>query len=153
MLLWRYLWKWPQSEDCGHLEVIDKIDGQGRNRTADTRIFSPCNSIISNTTHQITQTINRSILNDCNYPLATQSRLLLSIETGTQNGTSNLGEYPMPRPRTGSINWNKKRKYWEARLDWTDEIGKEHCRKRRVESKTEGNQLVKQWIRELEEQG
>jgi integrase len=51
------------------------------------------------------------------------------------------------------VKWNKKRKYWEARLDWTDDKGKEHCRKRRVESKTEGNQTVKQWIRELEEQG
>lgn len=59
----------------------------------------------------------------------------------------------MPRPRTGSVRWNKARKYWEARLDWTDENGKEHCRKRRVESKTEGNQVVKQWIHDLRQQG
>lgn len=59
----------------------------------------------------------------------------------------------MPRPRTGSVKWNKKRKYWEARLDWTDDNGSEHCRKRQVDSKTEGNHAVKQWIKELEEQG
>ena len=59
----------------------------------------------------------------------------------------------MPRPRTGSVKWNKKREYWQARIDWVDENGKDHCRKRRVESKTEGSQIVKQWIRELEDQG
>jgi integrase len=59
----------------------------------------------------------------------------------------------MPRPRTGSVKWNKQRKYWQARLDWVDENGKDQCRKRRVASKTEGGQIVKQWIRELEDQG
>jgi integrase len=59
----------------------------------------------------------------------------------------------MPRPRQGSITWNKKRKCWTARLDWTDDDGEKHCRKRQVESKTAGNILVKKWIRDLEEQG
>ncbi len=39
--LWRYLWQWPMFESIGHSHVIDSIGGQGRNRTADTRIFSP----------------------------------------------------------------------------------------------------------------
>jgi hypothetical protein len=38
--------------------------------------------------------------------------------------------------------------YWEARFDWMDENSKEHCRKGPVESKTEGDHLAKQWIRE-----
>ncbi len=59
----------------------------------------------------------------------------------------------MPRERTGGVNWNRKREYWEARLDWTDENGKKHCRKRRVENKTEGKQLVSQWKREIEDKG
>jgi integrase len=59
----------------------------------------------------------------------------------------------MPRPRTGSVNWNKNRKCWEARLDWTDANGKGHCRKRQVENKSAGNTLVKKWIRDLDEQG
>src|SRR5919106_4761340 len=59
----------------------------------------------------------------------------------------------MPRPRTGSVTWNKKRKYWEARLDWTDDDGRAKCRKRQVENKSAGNILVKKWILDLEEQG
>jgi integrase len=59
----------------------------------------------------------------------------------------------MARPRTGSVTYNKRRKYWEARLDWADENGKGHCRKRKVENKSEGNRVVKQWIRELDEYG
>jgi integrase len=59
----------------------------------------------------------------------------------------------MPRPREGSVTWNKKRKAWVARLDWQDADGKKHCRKRQVEGKSAGNTLVKKWIRDLEEQG
>ncbi|HEU0178687.1 MAG TPA: tyrosine-type recombinase/integrase [Blastocatellia bacterium] len=59
----------------------------------------------------------------------------------------------MPRPREGSVIWNKKRKAWVARLDWTDDDGREKCRKRQVENKSAGNILVKKWIRDLEEQG
>jgi integrase len=59
----------------------------------------------------------------------------------------------MPRPRQGSVTWNKKRKAWIARLDWQDADGHRKCRKRQVESKSEGNTLVRKWIRELEEQG
>jgi integrase len=59
----------------------------------------------------------------------------------------------MPRPREGSVTWNKKRKAWIARLDWQDADGKKHCRKRQVEGKSAGNTLVKKWIRDLEEQG
>src|SRR5262245_6128875 len=59
----------------------------------------------------------------------------------------------MPRPRTGSVNWNKKRKCWEARLDWQDTNGRQRCRKRQVENKSAGRDLVKKWLRDLEEQG
>src|SRR5262245_47759124 len=59
----------------------------------------------------------------------------------------------MARPREGSVNWNKKRKSWVARLDWVDEEGKRQCRKRQVENKSAGLQLVKTWIRDIEERG
>jgi integrase len=59
----------------------------------------------------------------------------------------------MPRPREGSVKWNKKRKSWQARLEWTDDGGRTRCRRRQVENKTAGNSLIKQWLRELEEQG
>src|SRR5215831_12063636 len=39
--LWRYLWQLPTTVCIGHSQVIDSFGGQGRNRTADTRIFSP----------------------------------------------------------------------------------------------------------------
>ncbi len=39
--LWPYLWQWPTFELVGQLEVVDSVGGQGRNRTVDTRIFSP----------------------------------------------------------------------------------------------------------------
>ncbi len=60
----------------------------------------------------------------------------------------------MPRQRTGSVNWNSSRKYWEARLDWVDEAtGKDQCRKKKVASKTEGRLTVKKWIGELHNHG
>jgi integrase len=59
----------------------------------------------------------------------------------------------MPRPREGSVNWNKKRKAWVARLDWQDADGRKRCRKRQVENKSAGQHLVKKWIREIEQQG
>jgi integrase len=59
----------------------------------------------------------------------------------------------MARPREGCVTWNKKRGAWIARLDWTDDAGHKQSRKRQVENKSAGNVLVKQWIRELEEQG
>src|SRR5215813_3953 len=39
--LWHHLWQWPTTVRVGHSQVIDSFGGQGRNRTADTRIFSP----------------------------------------------------------------------------------------------------------------
>jgi hypothetical protein len=39
--LWHHLWQWPTTVRVGHSQVLDSVDGQGRNRTADTRIFSP----------------------------------------------------------------------------------------------------------------
>lgn len=57
----------------------------------------------------------------------------------------------MPKPRTGSVYRDKKRKAWIARLDWQDPSGRRQCRKRQVGSKSDGNALVKQWIRDLEE--
>lgn len=60
----------------------------------------------------------------------------------------------MPRQRTGSVNWNKARKYWEARLDWVDELtGKSKCRKQKVVNKTEGRLVVKKWIAEMHDHG
>jgi integrase len=53
----------------------------------------------------------------------------------------------------GSVTWNKKRKAWIARLDWPDSTGRRKCRKRQVDSKSEGQRLVRSWIRDLEEQG
>ncbi len=43
--LWRCLWQWPILSAIGHSQVLDSIDGQGRNRTNDTRIFSPWNYV------------------------------------------------------------------------------------------------------------
>src|SRR5215831_10157412 len=59
----------------------------------------------------------------------------------------------MPKQRQGSVTWNKKRKCWQARLDWSDPDGRRRCRKRQVENKSAGNSLVKAWIRDLEESG
>ena len=59
----------------------------------------------------------------------------------------------MPRPREGSVTWNKKRKAWIARLDWQDADGRKHCRKRQVANKSAGNAIVKEWMRDLEDQG
>src|SRR5262245_6947359 len=59
----------------------------------------------------------------------------------------------MPKQRQGSVTWSKKRKAWIARLDWQDASGQRHCRKRQVENKSAGNALVKEWIRDLEENG
>jgi len=59
----------------------------------------------------------------------------------------------MPKQRQGSVRWNKRRKAWVARLDWQDPDRQRHCRKRQVENKSAGNSLVKEWIRDLEENG
>jgi integrase len=59
----------------------------------------------------------------------------------------------MGRQRTGCVNWSRSRKAWVARLDWVDEGGRKQCRKRQVTNKSEGQRLVKDWLRELEEQG
>src|SRR5215510_13788234 len=39
--LWRYLWQRPITVRIGLSQLFDSVGGQGRNRTADTRIFSP----------------------------------------------------------------------------------------------------------------
>jgi len=39
--LWHHLWQWPTTVRVGHSQVDDSVGGQGRNRTADIRIFSP----------------------------------------------------------------------------------------------------------------
>lgn len=60
----------------------------------------------------------------------------------------------MPKPRTGSVKYSKKRKAWVARLDWADEeTGKRMCRKQQVVNKTEGGILVNKWIDDLEKNG
>lgn len=59
----------------------------------------------------------------------------------------------MGQPRTGSVLFNVKRDTWVARLDWVDETGKRHCRKKDVENKSTGQRIVKRWIRDLEDYG
>jgi len=54
----------------------------------------------------------------------------------------------MPKQRTGNVTWNKQRQAWIARLDWQDEHGQRRCRKRQVENKTRGKELLKKWIAE-----
>ncbi|HEU0179423.1 MAG TPA: site-specific integrase [Blastocatellia bacterium] len=57
----------------------------------------------------------------------------------------------MGRPRQGSVYYNKARKTYIAQLDWTDDTGKRRQRKRQVENISAGNNLVKKWIREIDE--
>jgi integrase len=57
----------------------------------------------------------------------------------------------MGRPRQGSVYWNKQRRTWIAQIDWTDDAGKRRQRKRQVGNKSEGNTLVKKWMREIDE--
>jgi integrase len=59
----------------------------------------------------------------------------------------------MPRQRTGGVNYDKKRRAWVARLDWTDVTGGRRCRKKQVLNKTEGGKLLKKWLKELGEHG
>jgi len=57
----------------------------------------------------------------------------------------------MGRPRQGSVYYSKARKAYIAQLDWTDDAGKRRQRKRQVENKSAGNNLVKKWMREIDE--
>ncbi|HMV83695.1 MAG TPA: site-specific integrase [Blastocatellia bacterium] len=59
----------------------------------------------------------------------------------------------MPRQRTGYVWYWKERKSWYARLTFTDASGKRRNVCRSVENKTEGNKLLKQLIRDLEDNG
>src|SRR5262249_32292164 len=61
----------------------------------------------------------------------------------------------MGRQRTGSgcVTYNRTRETWVARLDWFDEAGHRHSRKKQVKTKTDGKKLVKKWMRELERHG
>ena len=57
----------------------------------------------------------------------------------------------MPRQRTGCVVRRKDRDGWWARLAFTDANGKKKVVQRKVENKTEGRQLLKKMIREVEQ--
>lgn len=59
----------------------------------------------------------------------------------------------MPRQRTGYVWYWKERKSWYARLTFTDASGKRRNICRSVENRTEGNKLIKQLLRNLEDNG
>jgi integrase len=59
----------------------------------------------------------------------------------------------MPRPRTGYVYYDKGRKSWTARLTYVDAGGKVRNVRRQVGNKTEGNVLLKQLLRRLEDAG
>lgn len=59
----------------------------------------------------------------------------------------------MPRQRTGYVWYWKERKSWYARLTFTEASGKRRNICRSVVNKTEGNKLLKQLLRDLEDEG
>jgi integrase len=59
----------------------------------------------------------------------------------------------MPKQRTGYVFYDKQRKTWTARLKYKDELGQTHNIKRQVGNKTEGNQLLKKLLSDIEQHG
>ena len=59
----------------------------------------------------------------------------------------------MEKEMTGYIFEDKKGRLW-ARFTYTNELtGKRHSVKRRAENRTEGREVIKKLIRELEDEG
>src|SRR5262245_45521787 len=56
----------------------------------------------------------------------------------------------MPKQRTGYVYYDKKRKTWTARLTYKDELGRVRNFKRQVATKTDGNNLLKAKLRDVE---
>lgn len=59
----------------------------------------------------------------------------------------------MAKQRTGYVYKDKDRKVWTARLTYTDHLGKVRNIRRQVGNKTEGEQLLKKLIREIDDHG
>jgi integrase len=57
----------------------------------------------------------------------------------------------MPKQRTGYIFYDKKRKTWTARLTYKDELGRTRNIKRQVGNKTEGNNLLKKLLNDIDQ--
>jgi integrase len=57
------------------------------------------------------------------------------------------------KQRTGYVYFDKSRNSWTARLTYTDERGQRRNFKRQVANKTEGKDLLKKKLRELEDHG
>jgi hypothetical protein len=59
----------------------------------------------------------------------------------------------MPKQRTGYVYYDEKRKAWTARLTHKDELGRTRNIKRQVANRTEGNNLLKKLLRDIEHSG
>src|SRR5262245_50433012 len=59
----------------------------------------------------------------------------------------------MARPQKGAVWFDRKRGYWVAQLNWTDDAGKRKQRKRKIENKSAGWDLIDDWKAELKQQG
>lgn len=57
------------------------------------------------------------------------------------------------RERTGSVKYSEKKKAWIVRVTYTDQFGKRHDLRRMAENRTEGKNLLKQLLRQLEDRG
>ena len=59
----------------------------------------------------------------------------------------------MPKQRKGYVYFDKERRAWTARLTYKDALGKTKNLRRQVTNKTEGNVVLKQLLREIEDHG
>ena len=57
------------------------------------------------------------------------------------------------KERRGGVYWEPRRKVWIARISFTDPSGRRRERKKQVETRTAGRQLLKHWVRQLAESG
>ncbi|MCI0338906.1 MAG: site-specific integrase [Acidobacteria bacterium] len=55
------------------------------------------------------------------------------------------------KSKTGYVFYDKDRKYWVARITWSEASGKRRERRAKVINKTEGRLLLKEWVTEIEE--
>lgn len=54
------------------------------------------------------------------------------------------------KQRTGYVFFDKQRGHFIARITWTDSLGKRRNKKQKVDNKTEGKRLLKQWATQLD---
>jgi integrase len=64
-----------------------------------------------------------------------------------------IGVEAMSKQRTGYVYFDKERRAWTARLTYKDALGKTKNLRRQVANKTEGNQVIKKLLREIEDHG